>query len=196
MSNLLSKISVIQSKVVVSKDGFNPHFKSKYVTLESIINVVDPLLRANGLVVTNHSKSGVLITSIKDIETGDSIESEFPLSASAKPQEVGSAFTYARRYNLCNLLNIVADRDDDAEGAEGRTDGPKKIEAAATPSPQLTVAASVYPRVVAETVTTITAAEAAQTAKKKVSFSKKAFTKSANTTTALSETKSVGDEEL
>ena len=44
---------------------------------------------------------------------------------SGRPQEIGSALTYARRYSLSALIGIAADEDDDATGAEKahRTNG-------------------------------------------------------------------------
>ena len=151
MKSLLGKISKIQSKVVVSKEGVNPHFKSKYITLEAIVNVVDPLMRGEGLVVTHACKGGLLTTTIHEIDSGDSLSSEFPVNTTAKPQEVGSTFSYAKRYNLSSLLNIVADRDTDAEESEGRGASVTKEKTTEPQNPT--------------------------TAPKKVSFAKKAFTK-------------------
>jgi hypothetical protein len=37
---------------------------------------------------------------------------------SGKPQEIGSALTYARRYSLSALIGIAADEDDDANAAQ------------------------------------------------------------------------------
>ena len=60
-------------------------------------------------------------------------------------QGAGSAITYARRYSLASLVGVVADEDDDAEAAVGRTDkqtkpGPKKpILTAVPPAPSTSV---------------------------------------------------------
>jgi predicted metal-dependent hydrolase len=46
---------------------------------------------------------------------------------SGKPQEIGSALTYARRYSLSALLGIAADEDDDANAAS-RSNGKDNTE--------------------------------------------------------------------
>jgi hypothetical protein len=55
--------------------------------------------------------------------TGDAIEGTMPLLLSKNDaQGQGSAITYARRYALCAVLNLVADDDDDgARAAAGRS---------------------------------------------------------------------------
>ena len=50
--------------------------------------------------------------------SGQWISSEYPLPSSGRPQEIGSAITYARRYSLSAIVGNSADEDDDAEGAE------------------------------------------------------------------------------
>jgi hypothetical protein len=50
-------------------------------------------------------------TTLADSESGESIDSVFPLFGS-KAQEVGSSMTYARRYNIQSLLDLSTDDDD------------------------------------------------------------------------------------
>jgi hypothetical protein len=55
--------------------------------------------------------------------SGQWIASEHPLPLSGRPQEIGSALTYARRYSLSALIGIAADEDDDANAAQKKNDG-------------------------------------------------------------------------
>ena len=97
------------------KSGINPHFNSEHFTLEDIVHATTPVLNEVGLHVVHYLADGHLITSIFD-EDGLSVASHFALPHTANPQAVGSAITYAKRYNLCALLNI-AEADDDGNAA-------------------------------------------------------------------------------
>jgi hypothetical protein len=60
-----------------------------------------------------------LRTRLTHVPTAEYEEDSMPLSAGKEtPQGQGSAITYARRYSLMAALNIVADKDDDANAAQ------------------------------------------------------------------------------
>lgn len=105
-------------------DKVNPHFKNKYASLAAVIDAIREPFAKNGLsyTQTTEMREGgfVLVTSLRHA-SGQWIASEYPLPVSAKPQDLGSALTYARRYSLSAIACIAADEDDDAEGA--RTSG-------------------------------------------------------------------------
>ena len=107
----------------------NPHFKSKYADLAAIFDAARKPLSANGLAIVQTIGDGVLHTRLLHT-SGQWIASEHPLPMSGRPQEIGSALTYARRYSLSALIGIAADEDDDATGAEKahKANGPKAPE--------------------------------------------------------------------
>ena len=107
----------------------NPHFKSKYADLAAIFDAARKPLSANGLAIVQTIGDGVLHTRLLHT-SGQWIASEHPLPMSGRPQEIGSALTYARRYSLSALIGIAADEDDDATGAEKahKANGPKPAE--------------------------------------------------------------------
>jgi len=114
MSALYAKLFAIQkSGVSVPKNGNNPHFKSKYMTLDDIVDTLKPLVDSQELLVTHFIQDHSLVTRVCDIGTGDAIESAFPLIAT-DPQKKWSEVTYGKRYNLASIFNICADEDDDA----------------------------------------------------------------------------------
>src|SRR5262245_7925704 len=89
-------------------DKVNPHYKSKYATLASVIETVRKPLADNGLGYTQtmEIREGgglVLVTTLRH-SSGQWIASEYPLRGTAKPQELGSELTYARRYSLSALV--------------------------------------------------------------------------------------------
>ena len=53
--SLAKKLYLIQqSGIRVGKDGVNPHYKSTYVTLDNLLNVLLPIAVEHNLVI-NHS---------------------------------------------------------------------------------------------------------------------------------------------
>ena len=120
-------LSVAQGEIsnpVRNKD--NPFFKTKYVELSSVIDVLRAPFAKNGLSIVqsptciNEKKELVLETLIMHT-SGEWIASSFAIPVSkTDAQACGSAITYARRYVLQAIALISADDDDDAEGAVNR----------------------------------------------------------------------------
>jgi hypothetical protein len=110
------------SLTLVSKDKTNPFYKSKYAPLDSIQETIKPLLTEQGLAYTQAVTSEGLHTVLYSID-GETIDAGFyPVSLQGKPQDLGSAITYARRYALCSFLGlIVGDEDDDGNTANNKT---------------------------------------------------------------------------
>jgi len=104
----------------------NPHFKSRYADLAAIWDAARQPLSANGLAVVQTIGDGVLHTRLLHT-SGQWIASEHPLPMAGRPQEIGSALTYARRYSLSALIGIAADEDDDANAAS-RSNGKDNTE--------------------------------------------------------------------
>lgn len=103
------------------KNKVNPHFKSKYADLSAVCDSVDEALAKYGLTYVQplEVEVGILYIATKLMHTsGEEMVSKFPVTG-GKPQEMGSAITYGRRFSLCSLLGISADDDDDANGANG-----------------------------------------------------------------------------
>jgi hypothetical protein len=57
-----------------------------------------------------------LITRLIDPESGEYIESRFPMEFNGLSwHQIGSALTYCRRYSVLSLLGLAPDEDDDAQ---------------------------------------------------------------------------------
>lgn len=119
LATALAKAQGDIKNAVVNKT--NPHFKNKYADLSSVRDSIQAPLAKNGLAYTQvmeiRENGMVLVTTLWHT-SGQWIASEYPLPATARPQEMGSALTYARRYSLSAIVGNSADEDDDAEGAE------------------------------------------------------------------------------
>lgn len=108
------------------KSADNPFFKSKYTTLDVLIDTAKPILNSNGLsYIQSCSGDGanIIVTTLLMHNSGEWIECD-PLTLKADKataQGAGSAITYARRYALAAALGLASDEDDDGNGAEGNS---------------------------------------------------------------------------
>lgn len=106
----------------VHKGSTNPAFKSKYADLADVVKVVLPALAAQGLAWITRpvmTEDGFVLAYELRHVSGESIVGEWPLPdpTKAKPQELGSAVTYAKRYTLSAVTGIAPDDDDDGNAA-------------------------------------------------------------------------------
>jgi hypothetical protein len=103
----------------IHKNKTNPHYKSQYADLDSVLDAVTPALNTHGLAIIQLvgivDGKTVLETHLYH-ESGEFSKSVFPLPETSDPQKIGSALTYARRYSLCAILSVVADEDNDGNG--------------------------------------------------------------------------------
>lgn len=115
------------STVNVHKDGKNPAFKSRYATLENVIDTVRPGLQAVGIVFTQAPGAIAdgklsMTTMLVHGESGQWMRStmQIPLGKN-DPQGAGSALTYSQRYSLMAALGVPPTDDDDGEKAMDRS---------------------------------------------------------------------------
>lgn len=103
------------------KDSTNPHFKSRYADLASVVEAIKGCFPVNGLsyvqtVVT--AESGVGVETMLLHSSGEWVCGEpfyVPVER-ANAQGFGSALTYCRRYSLAAIAG-VAPEDDDGNAA-------------------------------------------------------------------------------
>jgi hypothetical protein len=117
---LLRAISAVQAEMPILRKTETANvgkYAYKYIPLEDIWATLQPILAKHGLAVTNTMDGGTLKAFLFHVESGESISCGFPVDTKLPPQALGSAYTYARRYALCALLQIVADKDDDGAAA-------------------------------------------------------------------------------
>ena len=131
-----------QTFMPLEKNGVNNFFKNKkgephmYSTLDDIFNACLPSLRENNLSVTymcqilktENSLENILTTTITHIPSGQFILSATTLgNQTAKSQDVGSAITYLKRFQIQAMLNLEADFEDDGNLASGNKSGESNI---------------------------------------------------------------------
>lgn len=103
-------------------DSTNPHFKSKFASLAGVRDAITPVLVKHGLSVsqlpTNDHEGRPCVETMLLHSSGQWISSTLAVPvAKADAHGAGSAITYARRYSLMALVNVVGDEDDDGNHA-------------------------------------------------------------------------------
>ena len=120
MNNVYKKLfefRKITGKIV--KGANNPFFKTKYADLNSVLEATDPALEEVGLVWIDRVNNLTLESDIVDVESGEVLTLTAPLLLSKQDmQQLGSAITYARRYNRLSALGLQV-VDDDGSVASG-----------------------------------------------------------------------------
>ena len=118
--------------VTAKKDGKNPHFRSNYSTLESVISAVNQgnqfglfFTQEIDYVYTSHmdTKSEVVVvTTVRHVVDDSTYVSKLPIIMSKanyeNPQKIGSAITYAKRYTLQSVYGLPSEDDDGNEASK------------------------------------------------------------------------------
>jgi hypothetical protein len=122
--------------VTVTKDATNPHFRSKFTSLDNMIETIRQPLASCGLSFAQFP-DGDGLTTILMHTSGEWLKSTANLKlAKEDPQGQGSAYTYGRRYALSAMLGLAADEDDDGNAATAaRNTAHKPVTATQTSTP-------------------------------------------------------------
>jgi len=131
-TNIQATKALIQAQkqmAKVLKRATNPHFRSKYADLKSVVEAVMPAFLNNGFAVTQPNGADELGDYVETIlmhSSGFLFKSKVYLRLGKQDmQGYGSATTYARRYGLLGMAG-VAPEDDDANAAVATDNKNKK----------------------------------------------------------------------
>ena len=129
LAEALSKAQVEFKPALKQSAGQVGNQKYQYADLAAINDATKEALAKHGLCITSKTKinEGQLIMETSLIHvSGEREVAVWPL-VSGTQQQMGSAATYAKRYSICALLNVVGETDDDGEAATsaGNTNIPK-----------------------------------------------------------------------
>lgn len=106
-------------KVVMN--SVNPHFKSKYADLGSLMEASSLALALNNLVVVqmpSQDSTGYYVETTLYHTSGEFLSGKTYINPTKNdPQGLGSAITYAKRYGLGSLLGLIGEEDDDGNAA-------------------------------------------------------------------------------
>lgn len=103
------------------KKSKNPYFHSNYADYTEVLSCVKEALNEEGITILQPIDEDVVETVLLH-ESGEFLCSVTKIyNISNKPQDYGSAITYARRYALSSMLAIDSDEDDDGNRANCNT---------------------------------------------------------------------------
>jgi hypothetical protein len=122
---LAAALHKAQGKIKAAlKDSTNPHFRSKYADLSSVVDAVkSPLLECgiSFLQGVQDAEGGVAVETMLLHTSGEWISSTLRIPAVKQDaQGYGSAITYGRRYGLQAMCGVPAE-DDDGNAATAST---------------------------------------------------------------------------
>lgn len=128
INDLAAALAKAQATFVpVSKTGNNPFLKSKYVTLDSIIEMTRKPLSDAGLSYTQmldaDGEGLPVLTTMLMHSSGQWLSSGVIVRAISgkgtnELQELGRSITYMKRYALAAMLGVSSDEDTDGHGAK------------------------------------------------------------------------------
>ena len=122
------------------RSGRNDHFRSRYPTLDDLLEVAKASLSQHGLAFTQctgtEPGAGIArVTTTLLHESGEWMGSELEYPVEGNVQQLGGVFTYLKRQALSSMLGISCDPDDDGEG-DRITKGGGDSQADANPAPR------------------------------------------------------------
>lgn len=134
MNEVLSKIAGVASAgITCIKNADNPYFNSKYADLGTVVEALKEPLKVAGLTYMFRLQGATYndgATNLWDVNMyvsdGKATEliASFPLVNMADAQKIGQGITYAKRYLLTTVFNVIAEADDDGNEVSGKTTTP------------------------------------------------------------------------
>lgn len=122
MKELAAALVAAQAEMpAVDKDAVNPHFRSKFTSLDHLIAKTRPVLSKHGLAITQWPTSIDGLPALRTKVTHTSGESDedtmLLLLGKQDMQGLGGAITYAKRYMWAAVCAVSTDEDDDGNQA-------------------------------------------------------------------------------
>lgn len=147
MTELYEALSNIQNLGLTAKKDSTAgagSFSYKYADLEQIWNTIRTPLEENGLIVVQTPEDGSLKTTVVHVKTGQLLDSHTALltadTSKNHMQDLGAAITYARRYALACMFNIVTNDDDAASTTQEAPAARKAVQSSPASEKQIAYA--------------------------------------------------------
>lgn len=131
-AGIFTALATAQSEMIpVGKDGKNPHFKSSYTTLGSVLSAVLPPLNRNGIALMQHPSlegTTVHLDTVLTHKSGQWVRSRLSMTMTRKTDAhaIASCISYMRRYAAQSVCGLPA-VDDDANLGVG-IEPPRRVQ--------------------------------------------------------------------
>lgn len=118
-NNLSHALSRAQSEMgTAEKNGYNPHFRNNFSTLEDLIDASRPALTKNGLSICQYPHSEeqdtFLVTKLKHSSGEEEVSKvRIVLKDPYDIQKLGSAMSYLKRYAYASICGIATSESED-----------------------------------------------------------------------------------
>ena len=112
----------------------------QYADITSVVDGVEPSLTAEGVGIFPTVSGGCVTTILAVVaDPTEFVRCEIELPEDLTPQQVGSAITYFRRYELVLLLNLLTEDDDGSSASQPAPTVPANTPAERAPAPEAQV---------------------------------------------------------
>jgi hypothetical protein len=110
MIEILRAIAKMRDEIKeIPKNGFNPHFRYNYVTLEDLLSAIKKPLQNNGLLLhcgLKPDNGEILSVVVLHWESGEKVENSLVLPRGEKPLEWGADLVFYRRHLIALTLGL------------------------------------------------------------------------------------------
>lgn len=142
-----------KNKTVTVKTRDGRTYTFDYADYGAIVKAVVGPLSENGICFTHLTqyldRQLILVTKLIHGESGEELETIYPLPSTSDPKDFGGALTYGKRYSLSAITGCVADDDADAD-PQNTTDlqdrQPRQPSATPAPAPRPAGPSPVQPK--------------------------------------------------
>lgn len=115
--NILKKIIAVQDAMEpIKKNKTNTHFKNTYFNKDTLLGILDPILKEQGLrlfhPLTDINGRPAIRMMFVDTEDMEEYSYTFPMPDLQDAQKMGGAMTYYVRYTLVTFLGLESEDDD------------------------------------------------------------------------------------
>lgn len=119
----MNKLKAVRDAIgVLEKKATNPFYKSKYIDINGLLDVLNPALDKQGLTLTQPLTTIDGRPAVRTVVSdGDTVyvDDAIIMPDLQDPQKMGACITYYRRYSLISLFALQAE-DDDGNYASGK----------------------------------------------------------------------------
>jgi hypothetical protein len=137
-ANIIADYNNFITQVKAVKSSVNPHFKNRFAPLDVWLDEVHRLAGPNNFMFTESISVATHGEDIYQVHratlehvSGRVWYSDYFVSLIDKPQAMGAACTYARRYNIQTLLTCTGEDDDDGNAAQAVTTETRTVQMSA-----------------------------------------------------------------